>query len=59
MLENLQNQLDETINLVDTLPENTKENRQKKLKYIAEEEMKSLALLTAINNELKYLLKKV
>ena len=54
MLENLQNQLDETINLIDTLPENTKDNRKKKLKYIAEEEMKSLALLTAINNELKY-----
>ena len=54
MLENLQNQLDETVNIIDTLPENTKDNRQKKLKYIAEEEMKSLALLTAINNELKY-----
>ena len=53
MPEELSKQIEEAKKIIETLPENNKENRQKKMAFLANEEMKSLGLLTAITKELQ------
>ena len=53
MIEKLQKQIDDAKKIIEVLPVNNKENRSKKNAYIMEEEMKSMALLTAITKELQ------
>ena len=53
MKEKIQNQIDDVRNIVSVLPTNNKENREKKFRYLEEEEMKTLSLLSEIEKELK------
>ena len=54
MIEDLQKQIEEAKKIIEVLPTNNKDNRQKKNAYLMEEEMKSLALITAITKELQF-----
>ena len=53
MKDQIQNQLDDIRNIVSVLPTNNKENREKKAKYLDEEETKLILLLSEIERELK------
>lgn len=53
MEQKIQSQLDNIRNIVSVLPTNNKENREKKARFIEEEEMKLLAILSEVEKELK------
>ena len=52
MIENLQKKYDEFQNIIDVLPTNNKENRNKKTAYIVEEEIRTNALIKETKEEI-------